>query len=126
VGQCAMEQHAKGTLMYWGTRIATVGGAVVILVGLWGGLMSFFREYHAKFALAEEFKQLGKDYREFSQTTRIGDKRGEIRFLEREVRIIHKEAHGRAFTAREADDIRKIEIDIKKIYEEIKDLKGKR
>jgi len=46
--------------------------------------------------------------------------------LEREIRTIHKEAHGRAFTAREADDIRKIEIDVKEIYEEIKDLKDKK
>jgi len=118
------QQHPKGGLMYWGTRIATVGGAIVVLVGLWGGLMSFSREYHNQFALAEEFKQLGKDYREFSQTTRIGDKRAEIRFLEREMRTIHKEAHNRSLTAREADDIRKIESDIKKINEEVKDLKG--
>jgi len=121
-----MEQHAKGTLMYWATRISIVGGALVVLVGLWGGLLSFFREYHTRFALAEEFKQLGKDYVEFSRTTRIGDKRAEIRFLEREVRTIQKEAHGRAFTAREADDIRKIETDIKNIHEEVKDLKGKK
>ena len=121
-----MEQYAKGSLMYWGMRISIVGGALVILVGLWGGLISFFREYHTKFALAEEFKQLGKDYVEFSRTTRIGDKRAEIRFLEREVRTIHKEAHGRTYTAREADDIRKIELDIKKIHEEVRDLKGKR
>jgi len=120
-----MEQHAKGSLMYWGTRISVVGGAIVVLVGLWGGLLSFFREYHTKFALAEEFKQLGKDYVEFSRTTRIGDKRAEIRFLEREARTIHKESHGRPLTAREADDIRKIELDIKKIYEEVQDLKGK-
>jgi len=120
-----MEHHPKGGLMYWVTRIATVGGAIVVLVGLWGGLMSFSREYHNKFALAEEFKQLGKDYREFSMTTRIGDKRAEVRFLEREARTIQKEAHGRHLTAREADDIRKIEADIKKIHEEVRDLKGK-
>lgn len=110
--------------MWWVTRASTVGGCLIVLAALWGGLVSLFHNYHQQFAQAVEFKQLGKDYAEFTKTTRIGDKKAERREIIREIMRIKRIAHGRPLLMHEAEQIREKELQITEIQDDIAELKG--
>jgi len=113
----------KKNFMYCVKWTGAVGGSLIILASIIGGLISFSNSYHARFASAIEFKQLGKDYAEFATTTRVGDKKAERREIERDILRIKRDAHGRRVNRDEADSIRVKEAQLKEINEDIQDLK---
>jgi len=118
-----MAQAVKKDFMFWIKWVGAVGGSLVILATVIGGLSKFAEDYHARFAKAEEFKQLGKVFSEFTKTTRIGDKKAERREVQRDIGRIKRDAHGRELNKDEADSIRTKEGQIEEISEDIADLK---
>jgi len=113
----------KKNFMYWVGWTGAVGGALLILAAIIGGLIQFADSYHTRFAKAEEFKQLGKVFSEFTKTTRIGDKKAERREVQRDISRIKRDAHGRELNRDEADSIRTKEGQVEEITEDIKELK---